>query len=175
MDALLAYESSESEGEAPAASAEAASPAKKPKRSLLPSAADLFAAVSQPAFLNCGKAAVVPVQELKRAASVSAEDASDMAARVEALQAAEASLMADTAAAGETHSREKREKRMKRLAYRREAQKTTSDAKEASKKRVGKILGKDKVKAQRLKGQSLGGETTRWKSEEEMKLRQQFD
>eukprot|EP00960_Hanusia_phi_P055766 763056-Hanusia_phi.AAC.10 len=34
---------------------------------------------------------------------------------------------------------------------------------------------KDKVKQQRVRGQTLGGETKRWKSEGEMLLRQQFD
>ena len=34
---------------------------------------------------------------------------------------------------------------------------------------------KDRVKRQRLRGQTLGGETTVWKSETEMRLRQQFD
>ena len=34
---------------------------------------------------------------------------------------------------------------------------------------------KEKVKQQRVRGQTLGGETRRWKSEGEMLLRQQFD
>lgn len=45
----------------------------------------------------------------------------------------------------------------------------------AGKPEKKKVDVKDKVKGQRLKGQTLGGETTRWKSDEEMRLRQQFD
>ena len=48
---------------------------------------------------------------------------------------------------------------------------------EAERKRreAEKLTAKDRVKRQRLRGQTLGGETTVWKTEQEMVLRQHYD
>ena len=45
----------------------------------------------------------------------------------------------------------------------------------AGKGKGAPIDAKERVKNQRLKGQTLGGTTTHWKSDAEMVLRQQYD
>ena len=162
----------------------------------LPSIDSLFESVGKPSFLEEDKDAAFEKRVAEISASVmqrqtSGDSGADnpqvsIAERNEARALAEA-----TAAAKEAAKRKKRSiAQSEKTNRRKNAGGMTPNAflhpalMEAEKRAVEKVSSrgakdsesaKDKVKRQRLRGQTLGGETTVWKSEEEMRLRQQFD